>query len=512
MVITNNLNIVNNAASDLCLMATNSGTATWAGNVIVSGSAQWRPGSDGGTLMFLGTAVEGNHYFIVPRGALTFASNAVVSSTQAGAAFGRDGSAGNRSANVTIRDNASITLASCSLGGGDQGGNVTLTLQNSAVLNCGANNFDVQDVNRSTANTFIRLNGGTMTVGGFTKTKTSETNSISFNGGVLKAGAANTSFLPQFNFSTNAVQAGGAIIDDGGFAITIVGLLVHDPALGSTPDGGLTKLDTGTLTLVTNETYSGPTTINAGTLALSGNGALANSTNIYVGAGAVFDVSGSSGNAYLTGGQKKYWGNGTINGNFTVGTGCTLAPGSNNIGVLTFNYSLTLAASGGNPGSTGIFKISHSPLTNDLAKVNGSLSNGGVLIVTNTGGVPLAAGDSFKLFNATSYSGSFNSLTLPPLPFGLAWNTNSLNSAGTISVVLTTTPVIGSLSISGNNLGLSGTGGVGNANYILLGTTNLSSGNWTPLLTNQFDNSGNFNFMTNANTSLPQNFYRLQLQ
>jgi hypothetical protein len=67
-------------------------------------------------------------------------------------------------------------------------------------------------------------------------------------------------------------------------------------------------------------------------------------------------------------------------------------------------------------------------------------------------------------------------------------------------------------SISSGSLGLSGTGGVGNAYYVLLGTTNLSapSASWTPLLTNQFDNSGNFT--TNLNTSAPQTFYRLQLQ
>ncbi len=81
-------------------------------------------------------------------------------------------------------------------------------------------------------------------------------------------------------------------------------------------------------------------------------------------------------------------------------------------------------------------------------------------------------------------------------------------------MALNTKPVIGSISITGNGLGLSGTGGVGNAYYVLLGATNLAitPGNWTPLLTNQFDGSGNFNFTTNATTGGAQNFYRLQLQ
>ena len=118
------------------------------------------------------------------------------------------------------------------------------------------------------------------------------------------------------------------------------------------------------------------------------------------------------------------------------------------------------------------------------------------------------------MFNAASYSGAFSSVQLPSLPVGLIWNTNLLNTAGTISVALNTTPVIGAISISGNGVGLSGTGGVGNGKYILLGATNLATpaSNWTRLLTNQFDGSGNFNFTTNAGTGLPQNFYRLQLQ
>jgi len=442
----------------------------------------------------------------VPRGSVQFASNAVVAATGGATAFGRDTTGGNRSTSVTIKDNATVTLGVCNMGGGQAGGNSTLTLQNSAVLSCGANNFDVQNINRTTAITFIRLNGGTFIVGGFTKTKTGQTNSIAFNGGVLKAGANNSAFLPQFNFTTNVVQAGGAIIDDGGFAITIAAILLHDPALGSTPDGGLVKLGSGTLTFLTPQTYTGATFINAGTLALASMtalGSIASSTNIFLAAGALFDVSGRT-SLSLSFGQSLI-GFGSLKGNFTVGNGSILAPGSNSIGLLTFSNSLTLAA-----GSTNIFEINHSPLTNDSAAVFGALTIGGTLIVNNLGGAPLAAGDTFKLFNAASYTGAFSNVKLPSLPFGLAWNTNSLNTAGTISVVLTTTPVIGSVSISGGGLGLSGTGGVGGANFILLGTTNLG-GPWTPLLTNQFDTGGNFNF-TNTIGANPQDFYRLQLQ
>ena len=103
-------------------------------------------------------------------------------------------------------------------------------------------------------------------------------------------------------------------------------------------------------------------------------------------------------------------GTGTLNGPATVQYGGSLAPG-NSGGTLTFSNSLTLAA-----GSTNIFEISQSPLTNDAAKVSGALTNGGALIVTNIGATALAAGDSFQLFNAAAYNGAFASIILPPPP------------------------------------------------------------------------------------------------
>ena len=102
---------------------------------------------------------------------------------------------------------------------------------------------------------------------------------------------------------------------------------------------------------------------------------------------------------------------------------------------------------------------------------------------------------------------------MPPLGANLAWNTSALATNGVIAVVSTVvpSPAFGAISVSGNNLGLSGTGGVANEFFILLGTTNLAPANWTPLLTNQFDGAGNFNFSNPLDPGWPQGFYRLQL-
>jgi hypothetical protein len=59
----------------------------------------------------------------------------------------------------------------------------------------------------------------------------------------------------------------------------------------------------------------------------------------------------------------------------------------------------------------------------------------------------------------------------------------------------------------------SGSRGGCSCGFYLLGTTNLAIPltNWTRLLTNQFDNSGNFNFTNTMNTNSPQLFYILQV-
>ena len=133
--------------------------------------------------------------------------------------------------------------------------------------------------------------------------------------------------------------------------------------------------------------------------------------------------------------------------------------------------------------------------------------------MNNISGTPLAAGDTFKLFDAASCSGAFANVTLPSPPAGLGWNTNSLNTNGMISVVIATAPVISPALLSVTNLVFSGTAGVVKANFSLLAFSNLSLPltNWTPLLTNYFDNQGNFNFTNAIPRDAPQNFYLLQL-
>jgi autotransporter-associated beta strand protein len=247
----------------------------------------------------------------------------------------------------------------------------------------------------------------------------------------------------------------------------------------------IVKTGPGVLNLSAANTYSGFTTVSNGTLSLTG------SLN-------------SLGGVTIAGGL--FIGNGTINGPVALETGGTLEAGTTNtIGTLTLGSTLTLS------GNT-LVKINPDTTGSDLFSGETSVTYGGTLAVTNLGGA-LAAGDSFKIFSANNYHGSFASLNLPPTGVGLVWNTNSLTN-GVLSVVLgTVTPRFGQISFQGTNLLMSCTGGAAGYCYSVLSTTNLAMPltNWSLISTGFFDSNGDFTFSTNINPQLSEQFYQLEL-
>lgn len=177
-----------------------------------------------------------------------------------------------------------------------------------------------------------------------------------------------------------------------------------------------TKVGAGNWTLTGANSYTGGTVVNGGTLTVD------NTSGSGTGTAAVTVNTGAT-----------LAGNGIISGAVTINSGATNAPGTG-IGTLTVNNNVTLAA-----GSTTRIEINRTTLTKDLLDASGTLTYGGTLIVTNLSGT-LGNGDSFKIFDAATYTGSFTSSNLPPLAGGLSWNISTLATSGTISVVGTNAP------------------------------------------------------------------------
>ena len=128
----------------------------------------------------------------------------------------------------------------------------------------------------------------------------------------------------------------------------------------------------------------------------------------------------------------------------------------------------------------------------------------------------LATGDVIKLFDAASYAGSFSNIQPATPGAGLAWDVSSLAVNGTLKVVDAAPPApeIESVTVSGNNIVISGTGGAPGGTYYVLTSTNvaLPLADWTRVTTNLFDGAGNFSATNAVDPNAPQRFYLLQLQ
>ena len=162
---------------------------------------------------------------------------------------------------------------------------------------------------------------------------------------------------------------------------------------------------------------------------------------------------------------------GVINGPLSVTSGGTLAP-DHEIGVLTVNNSVSLAGACALAIQTAGGETTNSQLVSATA-----LSYGGALVVTNLGGT-LAAGDSFRLFSAGSYSGHFASMSMPALAPGLYWDTSQLPVNGSVRVA-----ALPALSVSLNGSWLNLLWPTGYMGWLLESQTNSSnvglSTNWT---------------------------------
>jgi len=143
----------------------------------------------------------------------------------------------------------------------------------------------------------------------------------------------------------------------------------------------------------------------------------------------------------------------------------------------------------------------------DQVAVTGDLTLGGTLNISDAGGFGPGTYTLFTYGGALSV-GTF-AIGTTPANYNYTIDTSV---QGQVNLIVSQ-PKFGSVLATPGGLIFSGSGGVTNAVYYLLGSTNLAAplNAWTRIATNQFDASGNFNFTNLLNTNFPQSFYRLQM-
>jgi autotransporter-associated beta strand protein len=188
----------------------------------------------------------------------------------------------------------------------------------------------------------------------------------------------------------------------------------------------LLKIGGGPLVINSTNSYTGPTDIQLGTLLLANAGSIAASPTINVAPGATLNVQGTSSLCPVPTGQT-LTGNGTVVGPILIAG--KLAPTLAASGLsfpqaMLFSNRLVLA------GETTL-NISRNAAFNQTIKVAGEVQYGGVLTVSTDSNnfFPTGQVQTFRLFNASSYVGSFSAVNLPP---GYQWDTSQLGTNGSI--------------------------------------------------------------------------------
>jgi len=348
----------------------------------------------------------------------------------------------------------------------------------------------------------VSLAGGTWDINGHNE----NVDILAFSsGGTLENSAAGTSTFNNISHLTNTLSGLSYFdVDQSTGVLSVNGVTKGDGT------ETLVKTGLGTLVLLTNEIFTGPTVISNGTIALITNGTLASSVINLATANSGLDLTSNLSTTLTLASGQTLSGFGVVTGLVNSVSGSAVSPGSaSTIGTLTASGFSGASSLNG----TTTMKLNKSTLTNDVLSVGGSLSFGGTLALSNLAGT-LTNGDSFKLFNASSYSGAFSSISPSSPGAGLAWDTSHLDTSGTIGVITGSTlrpAVFTPIMVSGARLTLSGTNGTPSGTYHVITSTNLrvAETNWTVVGSGSFDGSGNFSFNV-TNTNNVSQFYILK--
>jgi autotransporter-associated beta strand protein len=391
---------------------------------------------------------------------------------------------------VTITGNTMVTGTGGNdiyLGNGDALANCngTLVIQPGAALSILGNYGDDFVIGRDGGSGTVVQNGGTFTFDSNRQNMwlgatsfPGTTSEYDMNGGLLDMSFNNIGMAG----SNNGVDATAKIIQTGG-VITNVNQMNLSVVFGGSGGNGIS-------------TY----TLSGGSLYFGGaNGFTAGTPNyaINLGGGTVgAEVSWSSPlNMTLTGS------NGPV----------TFNPGGNTItlsGVLSGNGGLTVT-NGGTLELSGT-----NTYTGD------TIVHAGTALQLDVPGTALCA---FRVANGAllnlNYAGSLtvpacytNGVALASGVYTAANLPGFINGTGSLTVSVTTPPVVHAPVISGGNLILTGSGGNPGAGYTWLSSTNVTTpiASWTVSTTGTFDGSGDFSNAIPVSTSTPATFFRLR--
>jgi fibronectin-binding autotransporter adhesin len=232
--------------------------------------------------------------------------------------------------------------------------------------------------------------------------------------------------------------------------------------------------------------------------------------------------------AFTTGGSGASTTTGKLNINGGAVQAGTIAGDTDAAGKSTISLNAGMLVITNTAGTTGepLTALNLAGGTTLQLDVNGSANVTNIVATTvTTGGTTIlqigaltgvTTGVTYPLI---SYTGSdpFGGLSAVVLPNG--YTGTLVDNSGIVGLSLTVVPPppepahITGISVSGMTLNLSATNGVIGGRYVLIGTTNLAKplSQWTPILTNNFNGSGNLNLSTNIiNPAVPQQFYIIE--